>query len=117
MNKNECIKKYSVEKVLHIYPSSSCMKGEDLRDYGHPYHRDNTQYPNLEFMLQFSSFEKAELGYGCYIYNSRKMSYNEAKAAYDELKADWDKPGRKAWNSMNLIGFDEKGKSFSAMIA
>lgn len=115
MTKNECMKKYGVHKELHLYGKQTCLKGKDLRDYGHPYNRDNSQYGNLKFILQFSRFENAELGYGCYIYNSQKMSYDEAKAAYDELKVDWDRPGNRAWNSMNLIGFDEKGKSFSAI--
>lgn len=115
MTKKECIKKYDVQKILQSSEQNSCIKGKDLRNYEHPYHRDNSKYIKLNFILQFTSFEYGEYGYGCYLYNSRKMNYEEAKTAYDELETDWTRPGRKAWNSMNLIGFDETGKSFSAM--
>lgn len=110
MKKAEAVKKYGIMKQMPLN-SNGITKCHDYRCNNHKYCKDSSKYSELEFFLALTAFERD----GLYGYDSRKMTYEEALTAYNELKKDWDRPGRRAWNSINLIGLDEEGKYFTAL--
>ena len=117
MTRKESIKKFHIipQPVVNI-GKSCCTKFTDRRNFDHPYCRDASRYGTLWFFIMLTAFEtRPEGGYACYGYETPPGPYAETVAALKELSEDWNRPGRRPWNSISLIGIDERGRCFSAM--
>lgn len=117
MTKKEAVKKYGIIKQSPVNLDERCAtKFTDRRNLDHPYCKDRSHYNELEFFLMLTAFESPDfMEYGCYGYESKRMNFEEAITAYEEISRDWNRPGRKAWNSVSLIGVDEEGNCFSVV--
>lgn len=113
MNKKAAIKKFGLTMTkLHPYAKGACKSDIVLSEH---YKGSDDSFKNLEFIIQLTSFEDGECGYGMYVYHTKRMTFDEEKAIHDELKPDWNRSGRRAWNSMNMIGFDLKGNAWHSI--
>lgn len=117
MKKNDIIESFNFTHQTPInMDKPCCTKCVDYRNFDHPYCKNTTTYPMLQFFITLTAFETINGKYGLYAYDSPVMNYEEALSIHHKLSPMWDKPGRRPFNSISLIGIDENGNYFSAQI-
>lgn len=106
MTKKETIKKFHVQ-----------LNGNGLGDMrGDIEWLKNINPADYKFLVQLSRFESGKFGYQCYEYVSPAGTYEDAKRIYDAIRPDWDRSGRRAWNSVNIIGIRPDGSTICLLL-